>query len=264
MDDSSYQLKRLGPPPTDMGVCLAATLFLEDMPGQEGYAMDLRQELQFLGGKAGVEVEVASRPAALGLARANFIRCLLPARSEPSVLLALADRISRRLPVLWGACGLVFHHTAHARRTAHTRMAALAKRCWCIQIQDTTALQWDALAGMPSVNWLNIVGRRFAQARGLDLDETAGRAGALRDAGVFTRFDHGCLWLAAGARPVPGDINRGEDIGAYVRAAQLLELLLLKEHTPLAGPFARPEVLAAWLGRFSNPQAWLDCEVATG
>jgi hypothetical protein len=246
-----------------MQVRSAVTLVFEHVGEADAEAASLaplRRELEAAGG-GDLQLEIAIRPAALGLPRASYLRCLLPAGAPEALLVALAGRAARRLPLLWGACGFVFDYSAHARRTAHTRMAALAKRFWCVQVQDMTALQWDGLRGMPSVNWLNIVGERFAAAKGLDAQQVLREAGPLREAGVFARMDHACLWLAAGAHALRGDLHAAEALGPYVRVAQLLEPVLLKEHTPLAGPFARAEVLSAWLGRFARPRDWLECEL---
>lgn len=69
--------------------------------------------------------------------------------------------------------------------------------------------------------------------------------------------------LAAGAEPSKGDINLDQRLDAFMVVARAVEPALLKEHMPLFGPFAKPDVLSAWLNRFLRPQAWLDCDVAS-
>jgi len=47
-----------------------------------------------------------------------------------------------------------------------------------------------------------------------------------------------------------------------MRVARGIQPLLLTAHTPLFGPFAKPEVLEAWLGRFASPRRWLESDVS--
>ena len=195
--------------------------------------------------------------------RASSFRVLFPAETPTTTVAALGEWVINHLPLWWGAAGFVFYHRQGSNFAAHKQMAALAKRYWGVQIHDMTALQWDALRGMPGVNWLNLIGKDFASTRELDIEDlgATGPAG-LAEAGVFHRAGPTGVALAAGPGPLRGDINTAEDLKIYRHVARLMKPLLLDEHTPLFGPFARAEVLAAWLGRFTDPQAWLECDVA--
>jgi hypothetical protein len=157
----------------------------------------------------------------------------------------------------------VFHHTQGTMFTAHKHMAALAKRYWGVQIQDMTALQWDGFRGLPGINWLTLIGNEFAAAKEISLDALVGAAGQLKSEGVFLRRGTHAIVIAAGSKPLQGDINVGEEMARYVRVDELLRPLLLTEHTPLWGPFAKPRVLSAWLRRFEAPREWLECDIAT-
>ena len=194
-----------------------------------------------------------------GVERASHVRVLFPDDTPATTVAALGEWAINRLPLWWGSAGFVFHHTTGPTFTAHTRMAALAKRHWLVQIQDMTSLQWDALRGMPSINWLTVIGKDFAEANGMTMDAVAQPVPNDR---VFGRRGPFGVALAAGSGPTYGDINIGENLEAYAHVAQRLQPLLLSEHTPLFGPFAKHSVLAAWLARFTAPQAWLECDIA--
>ena len=58
-----------------------------------------------------------------------------------------------------------------------------------------------------------------------------------------------------------GDINTGEDLDAYIRIARPDPATAADRAHSLFGPFAKPDVLAAWLGRFIDPKAWLECDI---
>jgi hypothetical protein len=195
--------------------------------------------------------------------RASHLHVLFPDDTAPATVAALGEWTINRIPLWWGSAGLVFQHTTGTLFTAHKQMAALAKRYWGVQIQDMTALQWDALHGMPGVNWLTLIGKDFAESRGMNIEGIVSEVAKLAGDGVYHRVGAHGVALAAGPKPLRGDINTSEDIGAYLSVARLIQPLLLTHHTPLSGPFAASEVLDAWLGRFSDPQSWLDCDIAT-
>jgi hypothetical protein len=73
-----------------------------------------------------------------------------------------AEWAIQNLPLYWGSAGLAFEHVGGPRHIAYSRIAAMAKRYWGVQIQDMSTLQWDALRGMPGVNWLTLIGNEFA------------------------------------------------------------------------------------------------------
>jgi hypothetical protein len=197
-----------------------------------------------------------------GMERASHIRVLFPEDTPAAIIAGLGEWAVNRLGLWWGSGGFVFHHTTGTMVTAHTRIAALAKRYWAVQILDMPTLQWEALAGLPSVNWLTLIGEEFAQSKGGDLGaivSTVAEANAERIA--FRRGPHGVA-IAAGAEPRRGDINAGENLDPYVAISERLQPFLMTSHPPLFGPFARPEVMAAWLTRFSAPDRWLMCDIA--
>lgn len=166
------------------------------------------------------------------------------------------------LPLWWGSLGLFFLRRPRWGFDLEDKATLVAaRRRWAVQILDPVLLQRDALLGMPGVNWLTLIGNDFAKANGQSVETLAANASGLVHEGVFHRLGTYGLALAAGPKPLVGDINIGEDLSAYERIAALVQPLLLQMHTPLSGPFARPEVMAAWLTRFTNPQGWLGCDL---
>jgi hypothetical protein len=173
-----------------------------------------------------------------------------------SVLSELAGWFIEMLPLWWAAGGYMFEHRSGPVLTAHVRMAALAKRYWAVQIIDRPSLQWDAMRGMPAVNWLTAIGHEFCDKLGVQADQLTSDAER-----VFRRSGRHGLVLAAGPRPVLGDINAYEDFDPYLHVARTLAPFLLHSAIALAGPFARPDVLSTWLRRFEQPEQWLSCDI---
>lgn len=183
--------------------------------------------------------------------------------ASAATLAAFATWAIDRIPFMWGSVGFVFARPFNWGFYLDDKATrAAAKRYWAIQILDPVLLQRDALRGMPGVNWLTLVGSDFAGAVSLSIDALAAQASDLVGEGIFHRRGRHGLALAAGRRPLLGDVNLGDDLTAYARVAGLLHPLMLREHTLLAGPLERPEVASAWLGRFENPKDWLNCEIA--
>jgi hypothetical protein len=198
-----------------------------------------------------------------GRNRASTIHFQLANDTPSSKLAALAAWLAEETHLWWASLG----HCFLPRPTwgfvlQDPAVQALARRYWGVQVIDPVLLQWDALRGLPGVNWLTLLGEEFVQAKGLALDAVAAGADAARPADVFRRRGARGLVLAAGPMPLLGDINKDENLGAYVRVASLLEVLTIKNHSDFIGPFAGSKLLSAWLARFADPAAWLDAAMA--
>ena len=204
-------------------------------------------------------LQVSDAAPVRGMERASHIRVLFPEDVSIGAVAALGEWAITRVPLWWGSAGYLFHHTAGTMFTAHARIAALAKRYWAVQLLDMTTLQWEALRGMPTVNWLTLIGNEFASSKNDALDDIST---ALSHEGVFHRKGPNGVAFAAGTGPVRGDINIGENVQPYVNVARRIEPLLLTDHPPLFGPFAKQDVISAWLGRFRAPQRWLTSDIS--
>lgn len=203
--------------------------------------------------EAGTHVQLADLQPVRGVERASHVRVVFAPDVQAAEMAGLCEWTINHLPLWWGVAGYTFHHVAGRLDTAYLRIAALARRYWATQILDFTTLQWDAIHGMPGINWLTMVGREFASEQGVAID---GIPESLPD-GVHCRLGVHGIALAAGARPIKGDINLAEDLSAYVHVARALEPLIVRVPSPLPGPFANIEMLRAWINRFAEPEAWL-------
>ena len=250
------------PDPTKVKGFAATFGMTEPLVGHWG--VELRDELKAPDTTSGhTVVQFTDLAPVRGMERLSHIRVLFGSETPVGTLTALGEWASTHLPLWWGSAGFVFDHTRGTMFTAHKHMAAVAKRYWGVQIQDMTALQWDGLRGMPGINWLTLIGNEFAASKEVSLDALVGAASELKSEGVFQRRGTHAIVIAAGPKPLMGDINVGEGMFAYVRVHQLLRPFLLAEHSPLYGPFANPDVLSAWLRRFESPRDWLESDIAT-
>jgi len=220
-----------------------------------------RLELTVGEGANVVVFELTELLPVLGVERASHVRIRFPKQTAPLEIVRLAESAIRNVPLHWGSAGLAFFHVSGPRHIAYRQIAALAKRYWAVQIQDTSTLQWEALRGMPGVNWLTLIGNDFAMSQGMSLDAIESAAAALVRHGVHCRRGARGLALAAGNAPSPGDINMGDDLSGSACIAELLRPILLRDHIPLAGPFAQREALSAWLQRFEYPENWLAFDI---
>jgi hypothetical protein len=193
--------------------------------------------------------------------RASYIRVIFADGAPTTEIATLSNWIVHNFPLWWGTAGWFFHYTAGSRHAAGLQIAAQAKRHWAVQIQDLSSLQWSSLQGIPSVAWLTLLGHEFAKSKKVDLRVLASPIGATGEE-LFTRLGDQGLVIAAGAKPVTGDINVGESLAGYVRVAAFLEPLFLETLDPLPGPLSKPGVRSSWLRRFHDSSAWLECDIS--
>jgi hypothetical protein len=209
----------------------------------------------------GARLELLDLDSSVGGERASYIRLIFREPAPSAEIATLAQWLVHNFPIWWGTAGWFFHHTAGSRYAATMRIAALAKRYWCVQIQELGSLQWLAPQGLPSIAWITLIGREFAQSKGVELEALeADFASAGSD--IFSRRGQRGVAFALGSRPLHGDINVGEPVRAYGRVAAALQPLMLPALEPLAGALGKPAVLKAWQQRFTAPASWLECDVS--
>jgi len=197
-------------------------------------------------------------PPVMGMERASLILLRLPDDTPPAAFTQLGEASLQLLPLWWGTAGYAFQNLSGRPDVVARRMVALAHRHWCVQMLDLSALQWDALNGLPGAAWLHWIGAAFAERRGTSLEALAQVAAAELPHSVFHRLTPQGLSIAVGARSHTGDMNLADDLRPYARAAAVLKPLMLEALTPMAGRLADPELLDAWMHRFDAPEDWLD------
>ena len=223
--------------------------------------MDPVVEVEFAGderqGRGGLSVKIADLAPALGMERASHLVFDFPDDASNRQIVEVARWVTRHVPILWGTAGWCFEVVEGSSYMVARHMIALARRHWSVQILPTPALQWEALQGLPGVNWLTLIGDAFATEKGLDPAALATLAGPE----VFVHRGTGSTLLAAGAVPLRGDIHADESLAPLVTVAQALKPALLASCSPMYGQLADEDVMNAWLHRFIDPQAWLRVDV---
>ncbi|MDH0868120.1 type VI immunity family protein [Mitsuaria sp. GD03876] len=207
-------------------------------------------------GRQAMSLKIADLSLALGMERASHLVFEFPDDASNRQIAEIARWVSSHVPVLWGTGGWCFDVAGGSPHAAARSIVALARRCWAIQILETSALQWEALRGMPGVNWLTLIGDAFATDRGLDPAALAALAGPE----LFHHRGRGVTMLAAGAAPTRGDIHADDSLAPLVQVAQALAPALLTSCAPMFGGLADEDLMGAWLRRFLEPQRWLQTD----
>ena len=193
--------------------------------------------------------------------RASHIRVLFPEDTRAATIAALGEWAINHLPVWWALAVRADHTQRGAAIAAHTRMARWrnvigpCKSRTCLRLVGGTCWPPECQLAHCSRKRVRRLERR--QPRGDYVRRRTRVSGRI----AYRRGPHG-LDIAAGAEPLRGDINAGEDIGPYIAVSERLQSLQLATHPPLFGPFSRPDVITAWLRRFATPDAWLECDIS--
>jgi hypothetical protein len=166
---------------------------------------------------------------------------------------SLARQLLDTLPIWVGTGGFAFSFDPRTRRPAFDQIWAWARRYWGIEVVDTQAASWDAIRGLPSGNWLTLLGDAFIDKR---LPRLVADAGIIEPLSA-RRCQFGTV-LRAGKGPLLGDLNEFEDMSPYERAAKVLEPALVADPTPFPGMFTDHESTKLWIRRFLEPGLWLE------
>jgi hypothetical protein len=215
---------------------------------------------------AGAELTPALRLVDLASAanaeRNSHLSIVFQPQTSAQTVVECAQRLFDLVPWDWGSGGLSFVRESGSTYTAGQKIVRLAKRYWCINIEDVGLLQNVATTeGIGPINWLTLVGHGLAARRSFASRLVSSGLRDGRSSGVHTKIcSHGVLF-AAGAEILRGDINRGEDLSAYGEMATYLQPLLREPLPHLLGPYFAQDISDAWLNRFTDPQAWLNSHV---
>lgn len=137
---------------------------------------------------------------------------------------------------------------------AQSSMAAIAARYHCVDLFDfdvtMVAMRRTHPATVKRVSWITLLGSEL-----LGIVGGLPALSSLLDAPITLHgFGQGAL-LQAGPRPLLGQVNRREDLSAYMRVGALLSAYRPLDHKPLFGSEAGDprEETSRWLARFDRP-----------
>ncbi len=188
--------------------------------------------------------------------RAGCIMLRLPIGWEPKLVLEAADLIGNSVAFWAGSAGYMFHGLEKEKELAFDQIWAWSRRYWGIEVVDVHAGSWDILQGIYGVNWLTMIGNEILNTK---LSAVALLSNP-RPGLELKALRHGII-VQAGPHPVFGDMNRFEDVSAYVAASRLLEPAFLQEPRDFMGMFTDHKSTLAWIRRFLEPEKWLEPEV---
>jgi hypothetical protein len=216
-------------------------------------------ELAAADDEAGCRIKLTRVPPWRDEAMASWVTIRFPDDVRADEMTAFATWAARQLPLRWATFGPSFDcHPVPGFLLDDDRVYALAKRYWAVQVLDPVLLLRDAVTAMPGFGWLSVVGATFVEMCESSLDRLAGACAAAADKGVFHRRAGDVLLVAAGPRPLLGDINLDEDLTAYACVAEILAPLCGRSPQLGAGSVEYPERHAAWLTRFVEPGLWFE------
>ena len=198
-----------------------------------------------------------------GIERASSLHFMWGEEVDARHVAALACWLGDALPLWWGTAGFFFERVDGNSYTAYRKIAALAKRYWCIRLHDEGLLHRDALAGLPDIGWITLLGDDFTAAKAFD---AAALSIAFADArhDIHVRRARHATLIAAGAAPIKGDVHADENLLPSALLRGRLAPLMLARQPQLLGPHLDEAVGQAWLQRFAEPAAWQRVAIVDG
>ncbi len=210
-------------------------------------------------GTCGIYLRSAEREDSIFKLKSNYLRFMIPADFMETGSQAFVDfviAVSNRIPFVSGHGGFVIECNQYFPEDAQGVAYPLAMRYQAVDIATMSRGPW-AVRGerIKNVGWLTLIGS--------ELLEKVGGGKALQhkasDRLSLVETAHGVL-IQAGQKPVLGDVNRREDLSAFVDAYRLVEPLHngIKE---LFAPFKLPgdadevDATQRWLIRFRKKGA---------
>lgn len=183
-----------------------------------------------------------------------FVRILISLKANPDILRTAALAIADNVELYSGHGGLVFVYDPWLKEGALDAIYAQGRRFWGVDVEDLNATLPLMKEGIKGVNWITIVGRRFASAN--DIEEALGRLATVPEVTIDPR-QHGSV-IIAGAEPVVGDQHRPDrSLGPYSVVANELKPLFLTHHPDFSGElFIKNGNTLGWIRRFIDPAGW--------
>ena len=175
----------------------------------------------------------------------SVLEAYLPSTYDPTQLQQLALDLAALAPIWCATGGYVVSWYPAEKVTALRNAHVWCRRYLGLDVQEPEDMSWLVHQGLPSINWLTLMGTEFIQALGLDVASL--RAPRLRSEMAVMDVP-GAVIVRAGSRPALGDVNRSAYPTALREAAATLERHLVPEPGGFLGK--------AWQRRFTDPQGW--------
>lgn len=179
----------------------------------------------------------------------GYVQLGLSRTGDPAELLQLAIVAAQTLRMWWGVGGFLASVNPDERCTGMSAAFAWSRRFWGFDVQDPERTRWCAPAGIPSVNWLTLVGRTPASAQrveGIASDRLACISGAES------------FLVRAGSEPTLGANHFMQTASAYEEAARRLAFLRPKDPPRFCGRFWTEDGAARWAARWLDPAGGRD------
>jgi Protein of unknown function (DUF3396) len=202
-----------------------------------------------------VTLRSAEPEARLFQKKANYLRFSFPPGStanDHEQLLEFTISLASRIPFISGHAGFAIECNPYYQNEAETAAWALAMRYHAVDIATLSRSAWAVRGGrIKTVSWLTLVGSELLEKVG-GVESLRRQASPL--VGVIeTAFG---VVIRAGEKPILGDVNRREHLGAYVEVYRLLDKL----HDGIESHFAAfsvpgsddDEATRRWLTRFAR------------
>ncbi len=183
-----------------------------------------------------------------------FVRILLPLGSDTEILRNATSAIADNVEFFSGHGGLVFVYDPWLKGEAFDAIYAQARRFWGVDVEDLNGTLPLMNKGIKGVNWITIVGNKFAATPGIP--EALAQLAATPNVQIEKR-QHGTV-LIAGPQPVVGDQHRPDNsLDPYYAVARVLEPLFLTAHPDFSSErWVKNGNTIGWIRRFINPAGW--------
>lgn len=183
-----------------------------------------------------------------------FVRILVPLNTDPQVLREFATTVADNVELYSGHGGIVFVYDPWHKVEAMDGIYAQARRFWGIDVEDLNATLPFMKEGIKDVNWITLVGHKFASEGGVEQD--LGPLATEQNVTIEQR-QHASV-LIAGSEPVVGDQHRpDQSLDPYYAVAGALRPLFLTHHPDFSGErFIENGNTLGWIRRFLEPAGW--------
>jgi hypothetical protein len=178
-----------------------------------------------------------------------FYRYMAPFHTDPAVLKNAAVALGNQIELLSGHGGYSFAYDASTKYSAFADIYRLARRLWCVDVEDLNLTLPLMTKWIKGVSWLTFISHPFIGQHGLAPSLLALKTWSNLEVEYLT---NGVL-VVTGERPIAGDIHH--DFGGlepYFDVAAVLRPLFPPDPPPFPGWYESEVTTRAWFQRFLN------------